>query len=104
MRYAILNETRDTVENIAESNIALNINWIQVPAGLSVSIGDTYNGSLFFDQNGTTRLTPEMELAQTRIIELEEENTLKTAQIQALSDMLDFYEECIAEMAMTVYA
>lgn len=38
-----------------------------------------------------------------RITELESENKLLTAQIQALSDRNDFMEDCIAEMAMVVY-
>lgn len=39
-----------------------------------------------------------------RITSLEEENKLLKAQVQAQSDQLDFYEECIAEMAEVVYA
>lgn len=104
MIYAILNEELSIVENIAESHIALSNNWIQVPAGSGVSIGDTYDGKMFVDQNGNVRLTPEVMLTQEKIEDLKAENNLKTAQIQALSDMLDFYEECIAEMAMVVYA
>ena len=39
-----------------------------------------------------------------RIASLEEENALLKAQIQAQSDQMDFYEECIVEMAEIVYA
>lgn len=39
-----------------------------------------------------------------RISALEEENALLKAQIQAQSDQMDFYEECIVEMAEIVYA
>lgn len=39
-----------------------------------------------------------------RIAELEEENKLLRAQMSAQSDQLDFYEDCIAEMAAVVYA
>ena len=39
-----------------------------------------------------------------RVTELEVENKLLTAQIDAQSDQLDFYEDCIAEMASIVYA
>lgn len=42
--------------------------------------------------------------ATEQITSLEEENKLLKAQIQAQSDQLDFYEECIAEMAEVVYA
>jgi hypothetical protein len=36
--------------------------------------------------------------------ELEAENKLLTEQVAALSEQMDFYEECIIEMAMVVYA
>ena len=36
--------------------------------------------------------------------ELEAENKTLTAQVAAQSDQLDFYEDCIAEMASIVYA
>ena len=39
-----------------------------------------------------------------RVTVLEEENALLKAQIQAQSDQMDFYEECIVEMAEIVYA
>ena len=39
-----------------------------------------------------------------RVTDLETENKLLTAQIEAQSDQLDFYEGCIAEMASIVYA
>lgn len=39
-----------------------------------------------------------------RILQLESEKKLLTAQVQALSDRNDFMEDCIAEMATIVYA
>lgn len=39
-----------------------------------------------------------------RVTDLEAENKLLAAKIEAQSDQLDFYEECIAEMASIVYA
>lgn len=39
-----------------------------------------------------------------RVAALEEENTLLKAQITAQSEQMDFYEDCIAEMAAVVYA
>lgn len=42
--------------------------------------------------------------AAERISTLEAENKLLTAQVAAQSDQLDFYEDCIAEMASIVYA
>ena len=39
-----------------------------------------------------------------RVAGLEVENAMLKAQINAQSDQMDFYEDCIAEMAMVVYA
>ena len=39
-----------------------------------------------------------------QIAALEAENKLLRAQMSAQSDQLDFYEDCIAEMAAVVYA
>lgn len=39
-----------------------------------------------------------------RIVALEAENKLLRAQMSAQSNQLDFYEDCIAEMATVVYA
>lgn len=35
---------------------------------------------------------------------LENENAMLKAQVSAQSDQMDFYEDCIAEMAAVVYA
>ena len=45
-----------------------------------------------------------MEEDANRIQILMEENRLLTAQVDAQSSQLDFYEDCIAEMAEIVYA
>ena len=50
---------------------------------------------------------PEAETPPTideRVSDLETENALLKAQINAQTEQMDFYEECIAEMAMIVYA
>lgn len=39
-----------------------------------------------------------------RVSELENENAFLKAQIDAQSEQMDFYEDCIAEMALVVYA
>ena len=39
-----------------------------------------------------------------RIKQLEEENALLKAQVTAQSDQMDFYEECIVELAGVLYA
>ena len=45
-----------------------------------------------------------MEEDANRIQILMEENRLLTAQVDAQSSQMDFYEDCIAEMAEIVYA
>ena len=84
---------------IVESNIIVNV--VVLPDGADPAafgckplppgkwIGDEY------DSDATQ--------AQ-RIAELEEENKLLQAQMSAQSNQLDFYEDCIAEMAAVVYA
>lgn len=42
--------------------------------------------------------------AEERVTTLEQENKLLTKQVKALSNQLDFQEDCIAEMAGVVYA
>lgn len=43
------------------------------------------------------------EKEATRVKDLEEENRLMKAQISAQSDQMDFYADCIAEMAHEIY-
>lgn len=47
---------------------------------------------------------PEPPTAEERITSLEAENSFLKAQITAQSEQMDFYEDCIAEMAAVVYA
>ena len=54
-----------------------------------------------------TEPTPEPEpshTAEDRLAALESENKTLKAQVSAQSEQMDFYEECIAEMASVVYA
>ena len=62
---------------------------------------DAYVASLPVVDDTETEATPTTE---ERVTALEEENTLMKAQIAAQSDQMDFYEECIVEMAAVVYA
>lgn len=81
-----------------------------------------YNGFVSITQEGATvTVTPNTEAweawkaslpeptapapsTEDRVATLEAENKLLTAQVAAQSDQLDFYEDCIAEMAAVVYA
>lgn len=44
------------------------------------------------------------ETTEQKVVRLEQENALLKAQLTAVSDRNDFIEDCIAEMAMQVYA
>ena len=48
--------------------------------------------------------SPSTPTRDQRLEALEQENGLLRAQIEAQSGQLDFYEDCIAEMAAVVYA
>jgi hypothetical protein len=47
---------------------------------------------------------PVVPTIDERLTSLESENAILKAQINAQSEQMDFYEDCIAEMAMMVYA
>jgi hypothetical protein len=106
MIFAIIEN--NIVINIASGHRPLTSNWVLVPTGMSVSIGDTFDGATFYDQDGNPRLAGETVYVQGNLTALqadvESENILKDAQIKALSDRNDFLEDCIAEMAGMVYA
>lgn len=46
MKYAIV--VGSIVVNIARSKIPLRENWIKIDEGLTVSIGDAYDGTAFY--------------------------------------------------------
>lgn len=46
----------------------------------------------------------EMEILSSEVEKLKAENKLLNAQVEALSATTDFQEDCLAEMAMLVYA
>ena len=60
-------------------------------------IQSVYKDGIAFSETRTAALEAENAA-------LKEENATQAAQITALSDQLDFYEDCIAEMAEVVYA
>ena len=102
MTYAIVED--GIVANIAEATKPIEPNWIPVQIGARVGIGDTYNGEMFYDQDGNARLTPEQEHANKIITEQATEiESLKVAleDAQANNDMLT---ECVLELSMLLYA
>lgn len=66
-----------------------------VPSYDGASIGTAYEPPAPPDPAPTT---------EDRVAALESENKTLKAQVSAQSEQMDFYEECIAEMASVVYA
>ena len=58
MKYAIIEN--GVVVNIAVSNRQIAANWVAIPIGCPVAIGDTYASGCFYDAGGNLRLPPEM--------------------------------------------
>lgn len=102
MKYAIVKN--GVVVNIASANRALSADWVQAPIGAGVSIGDRWDGAMFYDASNSPRLTPEAQATQEYIKNLEQDNARKDELIKSLTDRVDLAEDCIAEMAMIVYA
>ena len=65
------------------------------PSYNGASIGTAYEPPAPPDPEPTT---------EDRVAALDSENKTLNAQISAQSEQMDFYEECIAEMASVVYA
>lgn len=97
--------------------------YARVPDSLDLSTWAEYRGFVVLELDGDTvagmrgnadalaaylaalpEPTDEPLTDAERIAALEAENTLLKAQISAQSDQMDFYEDCIAEMATVVYA
>jgi len=57
MNYAIIEN--GIVVNIAVSNHQLAANWVAIPTGCPVSIGDSYDGAVFKSPEGEMRMPPE---------------------------------------------
>ena len=57
MNYAIIED--GIVTNITVSNHQLAANWVAIPTGCPVSIGDSYNGVTVSGPNGEMRMPPE---------------------------------------------
>lgn len=91
MEYAILQENRISNIIICDSD-EIAREFGAVPSYEGAKIGDMYSPP------------PEPLTSEERIAILESENALLKAQLQAQSDRSDFIEDCIAEMAMRVYA
>lgn len=97
MEFCIVNAD-GIIENIivADEDFASQIG--AVPSYDGASIGEAYDPP---EPEPEPEPTPTTE---DRVAALEAENKTLKAQVSAQSEQMDFYEECIAEMAAVVYA
>ena len=95
MNYCIVNAD-GIIENIivCEDDAAAAM-FGAVPSYDGASIGAAY------DPPPAPKPAP---ITEDRVATLEAENKTLKAQVSAQSEQMDFYEECIAEMASVVYA
>ena len=95
MDYCIVN-SENIIENIivCEDEAAAEA-FGAVPSYDGASIGTAYEPPAPPDPAPTT---------EDRVATMEAENKTLKAQVSAQSEQMDFYEECIAEMASVVYA
>lgn len=92
MNYCIVN-----ADGIIENIIVCESDEVAAQFGAVASydgatIGESYNPP------------PPPPTTEERVAALESENKTLKAQVSAQSEQMDFYEECIAEMATVVYA
>lgn len=92
MNYCIVN-----AEGIIENIIVCESNEVAAQFGAVAS----YDGAAIGEAYSPPPPPPTTE---ERVAALESENAMLKAQVNAQSDQMDFYEDCIAEMAAVVYA
>ena len=98
--YVIVPDTLDTsvfYEFLGFVDLTIEDDTVTAMTGNQAAL-DAYKASL-------PGSTPEPEpTTDERVAALESENAMLKAQVSAQSDQMDFYEDCIAEMAAVVYA
>lgn len=94
MNYCIVNS-----DGIIENIIVCESDEVAAQFGAVASYDGAAIGGAY------TPPAPEPEpTTEERVAALESENSMLKAQVNAQSDQMDFYEDCIAEMATVVYA
>lgn len=82
------------------------VNMIVAEADFAAEIGALpgYDGAAIGGAYTPPPPEPEPPTTEERVEKLETENKLLREQVSAQADQVEFYEECIAEMAAIVYA
>ena len=97
--YVIVPDTLDTsvfYEFLGFVDLTIEDDTVTAMTGNQAAL-DAYKASL-------PEPTPPPPTTDERVATLESENAMLKAQVSAQSDQMDFYEDCIAEMAAVVYA
>ena len=97
--YVIVPDTLDTsvfYEFLGFVDLTIEGDTVTAMTGNQAAL-DAYKASL-------PEPTPPPPTTDERVATLESENAMLKAQVSAQSDQMDFYEDCIAEMATVVYA
>lgn len=92
MNYCIVNS-----DGIIENIIVCESDGVAAQFGAVAS----YDGAAIGEAYSPPPPPPTTE---ERVAALESENAMLKAKVNAQSDQMDFYEDCIAEMAAVVYA
>lgn len=92
MNYCIVN-----VDGIIENIIVCESDEVAAQFGAVAS----YDGAAIGEAYSPP---PPPPTTDERVATLESENAMLKAKVNAQSDQMDFYEDCIAEMAAVVYA
>ena len=95
MEYCIVEDGVIVNMIVAEADFAAEIGAL--PAYDGAAIGGAYTPP-------PPEPEPEPPTTEERVEKLETENKLLREQVSAQADQVEFYEECIAEMAAIVYA
>lgn len=99
--YKIITNTGETHMTEKPNFIRKHENGCFVLTDEATAEGVAYNGTPYIFAEGNA--VHEFDAADL-VKETEEENKTLKAQVSAQSEQMDFYEECIAEMATVVYA
>lgn len=102
MNYAIVEDGVVTNIIVLYPNNAKDFSSAVRCGDIPVATGDTYDGTHFY-RNGE-QVVSALTVMRQEVQTMENELPTLKAQIQAISDRSDFVEDCIAEMAMVVYA
>ena len=94
MNYCIVNAD-GIIENIIVCDADFAAELGALPSYDGAAIGGVYD---------PPAPEPAPPTTEERVTALESENAMLKAQVSAQSDQMDFYEDCIAEMAAVVYA